>query len=251
MIRLILRALSMAAGLAVCLPLHYVWKVLGRRSPWPRRWLFWVGYSAGMRVRIVGKPLRSHVLFLSNHMSWLDIMLIAGAGGAAFVSKDEVARWPVIGWLASLNDTVFVARTERNAVKGQADALRSALASGRPVALFPEGTTEGGTEILPFRASLLSSLFPPLAHVKVQPVALDYGIAAHDIAWTDDEPAAANARRVLSRPGTVDVTIHFLEPVEPAEAGDRKRLAAQSRLEIIEALEVSGSRGSAAPADRL
>jgi len=152
-------------------PLHYSWKLFGRPSPWPRRFLFWVGYLAGARTRIVGTPLKRHVLFVSNHLSWLDIMVIAGATGAAFVSKDDVAGWPVIGWLARLNNTVFVARTERKAVRGQADALRAALASGQPVALFPEGTTAGGAEILPFRASLLSSLFPPIPDVKVQPVA--------------------------------------------------------------------------------
>ena len=154
--RLILRSASIVAGLLVCLPLHYLWKLSGRRSPWPRRFLGWVGRSAGMRTRIVGTPLRSHVLFVSNHLSWLDIMLLAGASGTAFVSKDDVARWPVFGWLARLNNTVFIARTERKAVRGQADALRSALQTGQPVALFPEGTTDGGVDTLPFRASLLA-----------------------------------------------------------------------------------------------
>ena len=256
--RLTLRATAIAAGLLACLFLHYLWKLLGLASPWPRRFLAWVGRTAGMRPRILGTPLKSHVLFVSNHLSWLDIMLIAGASGAAFVSKDEVAGWPVIGWLSRLNNTVFVARTERKAVRGQADALRAALATGQPVALFPEGTTAGGADVLPFRASLLASLFPPLPKVKVQPVALDYGAAAREIAWVGEEPAAANAKRVLSRRGTTEVTIRFLEPIDPATAGDRKVLAAQSRLEIVEALTIgavggSGAspRGSAAEADRL
>jgi 1-acyl-sn-glycerol-3-phosphate acyltransferase len=244
--RLTLRAASMVAGLLVCLPLHYLWKLFGLRSPWPRRFLFWVGRSAGMRARIVGTPLKSHVLFLSNHLSWLDIMLIAGASGAAFVSKDDVARWPVFGWLASLNKTIFIARTQRNAVRGQADQLRSALATGQPVALFPEGTTDGGVDTLPFRASLLASLFPPLPQLKVQPVAIDYGAAAHDIAWVGNEPAATNARRVLSRAGTAEVTLTFLAPIDPAALGDRKALAELSRSEIVAALQ-----GSAGSADRL
>jgi lyso-ornithine lipid O-acyltransferase len=238
--RLALRVILVSAGLLACLPLHYLWKLFGRSSPWPRRFLFWVGYCAGVRTRIVGTPLRRHVLFVSNHLSWLDIMVIAGAAGAAFVSKDEVSKWPVIGWLARLNNTVFVARTERKAVRGQADALRSALASGQPVALFPEGTTAGGTDILPFRASLLASLFPPLPRVKVQPVALDYGAAAHDIAWIGEETAQANAKRIFSRRGRLAVTIHFLEPFDPAEASDRKGLAQRSRAEIVEALTGSG-----------
>lgn len=236
MIRLAARVAAMVLGLLVCLPLHYGWRLAGRRSPWPRRFLKWVGFAAGLRVRVEGRPLRSHVLFLSNHVSWLDILVMAGATGAAFVSKTEVARWPLIGWLASLNDTIFVERGERRGVRGQADALRSALASGRAVALFPEGTTEGGHEVLPFRASLLSSLFPALDRVQVQPAAIDYGPAVHEIAWVGVESAPANARRVLSRRGTLPVTLCFLPPVDPHVYGDRKALAQRSREEIVEAL---------------
>jgi 1-acyl-sn-glycerol-3-phosphate acyltransferase len=182
------------------------------------------------------------VLFVSNHLSWLDIMAVAGATGAAFVSKDEVGRWPVIGWLASLNNTIFVARTERRAVQGQADALRKALSTGRPVALFPEGTTAGGHQVLPFRASLLASVMPPLPGLNVQPIAIDYGAAAEEIAWIGNEPAKANARRIFSRKGTVPVTLHFLEPIDPHDVADRKALAEAARLEIIAALDASAER---------
>jgi lyso-ornithine lipid O-acyltransferase len=236
MIRLTGRVAAMVLGLLVCLPLHYAWKLLGRRSPWPRRFLKWVGFSAGLRIRIEGRPLSSHVLFLSNHVSWLDILVMAGATGATFVSKAEVARWPMVGWLASLNETIFVERSEKRGVHGQANALRTALASGRAVALFPEGTTEGGHDVLPFRASLLSSLFPALERVQVQPAAIDYGPAVHEIAWVGVEGAPANARRVLSRKGTLPVTLRFLAPVDPHIYGDRKALALQSRKEIVEAL---------------
>ena len=242
--RLIFRSASIVAGLLVCLPLHYLWRLARLPSPWPRRFLGWVARSAGMRARVIGTPLRSDVLFVSNHLSWLDIMLVAGATGAAFVSKDDVARWPVFGRLARLNNTVFVARTQRNAVRDQADALRTALASGQPVALFPEGTTDGGVEVLPFRASLLASLFPPLPDVKVQPIAIDYGAAGHDIAWVGKEGAAANAKRVLSRKGGAEVTIRFLEPIDPAKTGDRKALANEARDEILDALSNDGPHSS-------
>src|SRR5690349_14713282 len=138
MIRLSLRVLAMAAALLVCLPLHYLWRLVRRRSPWPRRFLALVARAAGMKVRVVGAPLERDVLFLANHLSWLDILVLAGASGTAFVAKAEVAETPVVGWLAGLNDTVFVARAERSAVRGQADSLRSALGRGQPVALFPE-----------------------------------------------------------------------------------------------------------------
>jgi 1-acyl-sn-glycerol-3-phosphate acyltransferase len=241
-LRFWLRTAAIVGGLLVCVPLHYLWIPFGD-SPWPRVFLGWVGRAAGVRIRVLGRPLERDVLFLSNHTSWLDIMILAGTTGTAFVSKEEVARWPVAGWLARLNRTVFIARAQRSAVRGQADALRDALASGRPVALFPEGTTEGGHDVLPFRASLLAALFPPLPRLRVQPVAIAFAPAARDIAWIGDEGAADNARRVLSRPGTIPVIVHFLAPIAPAEAGDRKRLAEQARAEIVEALEAIEAGG--------
>ena len=244
-LRLLFRILLIALGLLVCLLPHYACVALRRRSPWPRRFLGWVGYAAGLRTTIVGTPLPSHVLFVANHLSWLDIMAVAGASGAAFVSKAEVGDWPVIGWLSRLNNTVFVARAERAAVRGQADALRTALVSGQPVALFPEGTTEGGQEVLAFRAALLASLYPTLPGIRVQPIALDYGAAGADIAWVGKESAGANARRVLGRRGTIPLTIRFLQPIDPAKVPDRKALAAATRAEIIESL------GSESPGNRL
>ena len=237
--RLTLRAAAMAAGLLVCLPLHYLWRLFGLRSPWPRRWLGWVGRSAGLRVRVLGRPLASHVLFVSNHLSWLDIMAVAGVTGAAFVSRGDVANWPVFGRLARINDTIFVERTERRGVRGQSGQLRAALARGRAVAMFPEATTEGGEQVLPFRASLFQSLLPPLPGVRLQPVAIDYGPAAAEIAWVGDEPAGRNAKRVLSRAGTIAVTLTFLEPIDPAPAQDRKLLAALARERIVAALGIS------------
>jgi 1-acyl-sn-glycerol-3-phosphate acyltransferase len=242
MLRFALRLLAVLGGLLVCLPLHYAWKLVRRPSPWPRRFLGWVGRAAGLKARAVGTPLPRNVLFVANHLSWLDIMILAGATGTAFVSRDDVGRWPVIGWLAGLNNTVYVDRSNRRAVHDQADTVRGALASGQPVALFPEGTTDGGTEVLPFRASLLSALFPPLPGLKVQPVAIDYGRAGADIAWMGEETALANVKRVLSLKGTAPVTLHFLEPLDPIEFGNRKALAEASRRAILAVLGPSESR---------
>jgi 1-acyl-sn-glycerol-3-phosphate acyltransferase len=215
-----------------------LWRLLRLSSPWPRIFLGSVGWIAGLRPTVVGTPLRKRVLIVGNHLSWLDILLVAGASGAAFVSRDDVARWPVIGWLATLNNTVFVARADRRNVHGQAEALRTALAGGRPVALFPEGTTDGGVEVLPFRASLFAALLPPNG-VRIQPVAIDYGAVAHDIAWVGGEAAGSNMKRVLSRRRSIPVRIHFLPPIDPASFDDRKALAQAARAAILEALEAS------------
>jgi len=239
--RLILRVAAIVAGLIAMVPLHYLSRLFLRRSAWPRRFLGWAAFAAGLDVKTAGKPLVRDVLFVANHKSWLDILLLGGSAGAAFVSKEEVARWPVISWLARLNNTVFVARAERKAVKGQAGALRNALATGQPVALFPEGTVSAADEVLPFRASLFESLYPPLPRTRVQPVAIDYGEVGADIAWVEGETIVSNATRVLSRRGSMPVTISFLEPVDPHLAGGRKFLAARCRAEIVEALQARAS----------
>lgn len=236
---LILRVAAMAAGLIACIPLHYLWKLFGARPIWPQVYLAYAARCAGLRVRIEGTPLRERVLIAANHVSWLDILAIGGAAPAAFVSRDDVENWPLVGWIAGLNDTLYVARQARREVHGQADQLRRALEQGKAVVLFPEGTTEGGHEILPFRPSLFASLYPAIPGVKVQPVCVDYGGIAADIAWVGAEPAGANAKRILKRRGGIPVTLHFLAPIDPGQAGDRKRLAAATEVEVSEALGAS------------
>lgn len=250
MIRLIWRAAGILAAFLFCVPLHFLWKAFGRRSPWPRRFLKWSGRRCGLRVRIEGTPLEGNVLFAANHATWLDILALGGATPTAFVARDDVEGWPGVGWAADLNDTIYVVRHARREVRDQADTLRKALAAGRAVTLFPEGTTEGGHGILPFRPSLFASLFPPLPGVMVQPVALDYGPASDEAAWAGEEGYGMNARRILSRPGTIPVTLRYLEPIDPHQAGDRKILAARSQAEVVEALK-QGLGASAAPGDPL
>jgi 1-acyl-sn-glycerol-3-phosphate acyltransferase len=240
--RLALRVAAIVAGLLFCVPLHYLWKLLRMRPIWPQIFLAYAGACCGVRVRVEGQPLKGKALVAANHVSWLDILVLGGAAPVNFVARGDVRDWPVVGWAAGLNDTIFVAREMRSSVKGQADTLRKALAEGRAVALFPEGTTEGGHVVLPFRASLFASLFPPLDDVKVQPVAIDYGEAVAEICWVGDEPFGTNAKRILSRPGSIDVVLRFLAPIDPHEAGDRKTLAVRSREEVIQAFGAFAAR---------
>lgn len=227
------RLAAILAGFAFCVPLHYLWKLFGARSPWPRLFLGYVGRRFGLRVRTEGTPLTRNVLYTPNHVSWLDILVVGGAVPAAFVTKAELEG--VVRWASGLNDSVYIDRNMRSSVKGQAGDLRSRLAEGRAVCLFPEGTTSGRL-ILPFRPSLFASLYPPLPGVMVQPVVLDFGETVDEAAWIGDEAYELNIKRILERPGRLDVTIRFLDPIDPAVAGDRKKLAAMARREVIEAL---------------
>lgn len=243
MVRFYVRCIPILLSIFALVPLHYLWRLVGARSPWPTLFLWWVGRVAGLKVRIEGKPLKRDVLLVANHASWLDILLLGGSAGAAFVAKAELATSPLVGWLAGLNDTLFVERSNKRGVGVQASALREGLSTGRAFALFPEGTTGPGRPVLPFRASLFASLFPPLPRVKVQPIAIDFGVLTDEVAW-GDEHGAANAKKLLSRPGRIPVTLRFLEPVDPHEAGHRKLLSERAREEIVAALDAS----EAAPA---
>ncbi len=230
------RASSMLAALLLALALHGTWRLFRRRSPWPPIFLGWIARIVGARIRTFGTPVSRDVLYLANHTSWIDILAIAGASGSAFVAKGELADAAVVGWLSTLNHTIFVDRGDRLGVARQVDRLRTALAADHPVTIFPEGTTEGGgTHILPFKAALLGAIDPPAPGLIVQPVHIDYGAATPDIAWVGSESGLANARRILARPGRIPVTLRFLEPFDPAGMG-RKAVAAEARARIQAAM---------------
>lgn len=223
------RLFALTASLIACLIPHLLWRIGGLRSPWPRYFLRLAAYSVGARIRIKGAPRQHDVFFIANHLSWIDILALGGTTGAAFISHDGVAGWPLVGWLARQNRTIFVARSDRHAVREQINALRTALEGHQPVALFPEGTTGDGSSLLPFKPALLAGLMPPPRELDVQPVWIDYGEATTEIAWHSDEPAGANALRLLSRKGTLPVTLHFLEPFDPEDCPDRKAVADAAR----------------------
>ncbi|HEX7742625.1 MAG TPA: lysophospholipid acyltransferase family protein, partial [Sphingobium sp.] len=231
-LRRFLRIGALAASLLLCLVPHLLWRAAGRRSPWPPRFMALAARAVGARVRIEGHPFHGDSFIIANHVSWVDILALGGTTGAAFVAHDGIAAWPVIGWLAAQNNTLFVARKRRGALTAQIDALRAALAGHQPVALFPEGTTSDGNGLLPFKPSLLAVLLPPPRAVMIQPVHIDYGAATADIAWHSDEPAGVNVKRLLERRGRLDVTLRFLEPFDPAACPDRKHLAAVAHQKI-------------------
>lgn len=221
--------------LLLCLAAHGAVRPFMRHNPVPPRFLGGAAWIIGVRWRVEGEPLRRDVLFLANHLSWIDILTLASASGTAFVAKSELESAPLVGFLASLNDTVFVERNARLAVGGQVDAIRRALESGRPVTLFPEGTTGDGAGLLPFKTAMLQVLDPPPERVRVQPVLLDYGIATADITWLGAESGLANALRILARPGRIPLRIRFLEPFAVDRHAGRKAIAGEVRRRMEEA----------------
>lgn len=234
--RIGLRAAGLILALLVCVPLHHCWRLLRLGSPWPRIFLGRAARLAGARVERVGVPLKRDVFYISNHLSWIDILAIAGESGTAFVAKEEIRASPVVGWLSTLNRTVFVKRENRMGVAEQINLLRDALTDNWSVTVFPEGTTTDGQSLLPFKTSMLRVLEPPPAGVMVQPVLLDYGAVGEEIGWIGLESGLDNAKRVLARRGTFRMRVHFLEPFFPADFPGRKAIAAESRRRIETAL---------------
>lgn len=235
--RAALRLLAMAGWLALCASIHLLVRPFGP-SPWPRRLLRGIGWIAGARVSATGSKPGRQTLIVANHVSWLDIPILAGATDCAFVAKDGLKGHAVMRWLCEQNGTVFVDRDRKASVGDQLSDMERALASHRPLTLFPEGTVGDGGRLLPFRSTLLKLAEQPPRALTVQPVAIDYHGAGPEFGWPAGESGKANFLRLLGRRGVVPVTLRFLEPLAPGK--NRKELARESHDAIALALAPSG-----------
>ena len=235
-----LRVAALVGWLLTCLPLHLISKLGGGRSPWPRRFLKGAAHALGVRVRVHGEPAGPHTLLLPNHVSWLDILIVGGATGCTFVSKDDLGHG-LFHWLADQNHTIYVRRAHVKGAKDQAVALARALERDQPVAVFPEGTVGTGTYLLPFRSTLLEAANYASGDVVLRPVVLDYGADAAYLAWYQ-EPVIDNIKRVLRYKGPLMVDLHLLGPLD--RSGDRKQLTAAARVAISAVLGFTGDEPS-------
>lgn len=196
----------------------------------------------GFRLRISGTMVRgAPVLFVGNHSSYLDIPILGAVIPGSFVAKAEVAGWPVFGVLAKLQRTVFIDR-RRGSTQTQRAGIAERLAAGEAVILFPEGTSNDGTHLKPFKSALLAAA--DLEHagpdVWVQPVSVVYarcnglpvGYGARaNYAWYGDMALAGHFWRVAGL-GRTEVDVHFHPPVQPATLGNRKALTRQCEQAI-------------------
>jgi 1-acyl-sn-glycerol-3-phosphate acyltransferase len=231
------RLFLLAGWFVLCVTPHLITGLV-TRSRWPRRFLGGVAWIAGADVRREGPEPRANELLIGNHVSWLDIPVMAGATGCAFISKAEIANHWFMKWIADQNHTVYVDRADRRGIHEQAGQLRDALHRDRPVAVFPEGTVGDGGQLLPFKPALLSAVAPPPEDVTLRPVAVDYNGFATNLAWAPGEGGVNNFLKVLGRKGRLPVTVRVLEPLPPLS--DRKALARAAHDRIADALAPSG-----------
>lgn len=204
----------------------------------------------GFRLRVRGKPALASegpVLFICNHSSYLDIPVLGALIDACFVAKSEVARWPFIGSMSKLQNTVFIERRSSRAGV-QRDVLRETLEAGKSLILFPEGTSSDGMRTLPFKSSLFSIVEKPLSNgqrVRIQPVSLlcteigglPIGRSWRPYyAWYGDMTLIKHAWEAFKIASfTVDVIFH--EPVTIDDFGNRKLLSDFCQRKVSEGVD--------------
>ncbi len=183
--------------------------------------------TMGLSLEVSGTARPGATLLIANHVSWLDIAAIhAAAPHARFVSKADVLRWPLLGWLIRNAGTLFIERERKRDAVRVVHAMAAALQAGDTVAVFPEGTTGSGPAPLPFHANLLQAAVATAT--PIQPVVLRFADAAQAyspaVVYIGDTTLAQSLWRVASARGLC-AHVHILPAVATAHA-DRRALAA-------------------------
>ena len=219
----------------ILIPWQWLLLKLGHpaQRTFPHRYHRFVARLFGINIRVHGTPPAGATLLLANHSGWLDIVIFSAVAPLSFVAKSEVGTWPFFGTLARLQRTVFVSRARRSETGLTRNAIAERLKSGDVLVLFPEGTSNDGNSVLPFKSALLAAAEVMLedgSPVPVQPVSTAY-IARQGIpmgrenrplyAWYGDMDLVPHLWEALVA-GPLDVVVQFHEPLP---AMDRKQLA--------------------------
>ncbi|MEI9960133.1 MAG: lysophospholipid acyltransferase family protein [Limisphaerales bacterium] len=203
-----------------------------KRAAWmqraSRRHLKIFGYSAN-----VSGEIPTNGLLISNHLSYLDILAISAVTPAAFVSKADVRRWPLFGWLASLGGTIFIERERRTHVGAVNQEIKSALVDGVLVVVFPEGTSTNGDDVLPFRSSLLEPVTGGAHPISIGYIhyKLDDGDARNEVCYWGNHAFFPHLINLLGK-RRVHATLRF-EKFQKNMDG-RKELALQLRAAVLQ-----------------
>lgn len=192
----------------------------------------------GLGYRVEGRPMRDGGAVVANHSSWLDILALNSGQQIAFVSKAEVAGWPVIGWLSRLAGTVFIQRNRQESL-AQATLFRSRMEGGQKLLFFPEGTSTDGMRVLPFKSTLFEAFFADsLRDVShIQPVTVIYDAPETEsdprfYGWWGDMDLGPHALQVLAQRRQGQVRVVYHPPLPVAACKGRKDLAARLEAQV-------------------
>jgi lyso-ornithine lipid O-acyltransferase len=204
------RVAIIAPALAVGIPVQWMALRLGLPAAhsMPVGFHRFVCRVLGIRITVKGTPPQAAVLILSNHVSWLDVPVIASLIPLSFVAKQEIGGWPFFGTLARLQRSVFVDRTRRHATTAANAMIAERLAAGDAIVLFAEGTTGDGTRLLPFRTALVGAAQRLMAEgagrqVELKPLSVAY-VGRHGL------PLGRAGRSTVAWFGDLDLMPHFL-----------------------------------------
>ncbi|MGB2657121.1 MAG: lysophospholipid acyltransferase family protein [Pseudolabrys sp.] len=193
-----------------------------------------------IRVRVNGTPVRSRaILFVSNHISWADIVVIGSIAPVAFVAKREVESWPLVGITAKLQKTVFVDRARRHQTGDAVAEIVKRIERGVSVVLFAEGTSSDGNRVLPFRSALLGAVEEAAGsggdNILIQPMSICY-TGQHGlpmgrqhrplVAWYGDLDFMPHIKAFIKQ-GAVDALVTYGEPMPADRDTDRKAMTKQ------------------------
>ncbi len=199
-------------------------------------WLKKVVTIVGIKLKMTGDAHQQSALWVANHVSWLDIPVI-GSAGATFLSKAEVRKWPVIGWLGEKVGTVFIQRGGKDASKKASAQISETVKSGDNILIFPEGTTGNGRDLRHFHARIFA---PAIDHqLPVQPIAIRYlddeGKPHPNIVW-EDESFLRNLMNILAEKN-IHVELTFFPVIQGRQFTQRKQIAEYAEKQIREVVE--------------
>jgi len=208
-----------------------------------RTWAEGVAFIFNMEVEIDGKPPKAPFFLVSNHLSYMDIIPLYLSLRCTFVAKKAVRNWPVLGYMVHAVGVIFVDRKKRTDVKRVNEELSRSMNQYQGLIFFPEATSSGGEEILPFHASLLQ--FPADEELPVHTASISYTTSKHDIP-ARDSVCFFGARHgflehllILSQTKKIYCKIKFGNKTE--QSSDRKELASRLRKNIQAYFEPSSS----------
>lgn len=228
-----------AGGIAIVRMLFPVWSAPTRRRV-KQAWAARLVSALGVRIDAIGSACVSG-LAVSNHISWLDVFVINAITPTTFVCKDDVRGWPAIGWLVEHTGTLFIARGSRVAAARSAEAMAARLQAGERVALFPEGTTTGGEQLLPFRTALFEAAVS--GQVGVQAAAIRYVDAAGESSRApayDGDISFVQSLLTIARSSGLRAEIKHLPP-QPAGLA-RREYCQRSETQIAQALGTTATQ---------
>ncbi|HEY6251469.1 MAG TPA: lysophospholipid acyltransferase family protein [Candidatus Angelobacter sp.] len=199
-----------------------------------QRWSKRILSCIKVHVWVLG-PTPAQGLIVSNHLSYLDILVLSSVAHCMFVSKSEVKSWPLVGWIARMTGTVFVDRGRPSQTNRPQEEMQERLKAGAPLVLFPEGTSTDGRQMLPFLSSLFEAVIElgapvTAAHVSYE-LAEGDGDPATDICYWGEMTLFPHFIKLLTKT-SVKVTVRFSS--QPKIFGDRKQAALEMQREVAE-----------------